>query len=79
MQLSAINWVTCFTNDLLYPVKWDGMLVKASRVCTFPGHERDLFRSISQTPDMLELSFFSFSGVLYLDRPNKNSSRGQKT
>ena len=74
MQLGAANRVTCSANEVLHPVKWDRMLVKGSRVCTIPRHERDLFRSISQKPDMLELSFFS--GVLYLDGPNKSSSKG---
>ena len=47
MQLGAVNRVTCSANEVLYPVKWDRMLVKGSRVCTIPRHERDLFRSIS--------------------------------
>ena len=55
MQLGAANRVTCFANEVLYPVKWDRMLVKGSRVCTIPRHERDSFWSISQTPDMVEL------------------------
>ena len=55
MQLGAADRVTCSANEVLYPVKWDRMLVKGSWVCTIPRHERDLFRSISQTPDMLEL------------------------
>ena len=55
MQLGAANRVTYSANEVLYPVKWDRMLVKGSWVCTIPRHERDLFRSISQTPDMLEL------------------------
>ena len=58
MQLGAANRVICSANEVPYPVKWDRMLVKRSRVCTIPRHERDLFRSISQKPDMLELSFF---------------------
>ena len=63
MQLGAANRVTCSANEVLYPVKWDRMLVKGSRVCTIPRHERDLFRSISRKPDMLELSFFGVTCI----------------
>ena len=63
MQLGAVNRVTCSANEVLYPGKWDRMLVKGSSVCTIPCHERDLFRSISQKPDMLELSFFQVSCI----------------
>ena len=63
MQLGAVNRVTCSANEVLYSVKWDRMLVKGSRVCTIPRHERDLFQSISQQPDMLELSFFQVSCI----------------
>ena len=49
MQLDAANRVICSANEVPYPVKWDRMLVKGSRVCTIPRHERDLFRSISKT------------------------------
>ena len=38
MQLGAVNRVTCSANEVLYPVKWDRMLVKGSRVCTIPRH-----------------------------------------
>ena len=87
MQLSAVNRVTCFANEVLYPVKWDRMLVKGSRVCTIPCHERDLFRSISQTPDMLKLSFFLFqvSSIsigrikIALRGCDPGTARGQKT
>ena len=64
MQLGAVNRVTCSANEVLYPVKWDRMLVKGSRVCTIPRHERDLFRSISRKPNMLELSFFQVYCIL---------------
>ena len=47
MQLGADNRVTCSANEVLYPVKWDRMLVKGSRVCIILRHERDLFRWIS--------------------------------
>ena len=47
MQLGAANRVTCSANEVLYPVKWDHMLVKGSRVCTIP----------RQSSHMLELSF----------------------
>ena len=63
MQLGAANRVTCSANEELYPVKWDRMLVKGSRVCTISRHERDLFRSISRKPDMLELPFFQVSCI----------------
>ena len=63
MQLGAANRVTCSVNEVIYPVKWDRMLVKRSRVCTIPRHERDLFRPISQKTDMLELSFFQVSCI----------------
>ena len=63
MQLGAANRVTCSANEVLYPVKWDRMLVKGSRLCTIPRHERDLFRSISQKLDLLELSFFQVSCI----------------
>ena len=63
MQLGAVNRVTCSAYLVLQPVKWDRMLVKGSRVCTIPRHERDLFRSISQQPDLLELSFFQVSCI----------------
>ena len=52
MQLGAANRVTCSANEVLYPVKWDRMLVKGSMECTIPRHEQDLFWPISQTPDM---------------------------
>ena len=51
MQLGAANRVTCSTNEVLYPVKRDHMLVKGARVCIIPRHERDLFRSISHRSD----------------------------
>ena len=63
MQLGAANRVTCSANEVLYPVKWDRMLVKGSRLCTIPRHERDFFRSISQKLDLLELSFFQVSCI----------------
>ena len=34
MQLGSTNRVTCSAIEVLYPVKWDRMLVKGSRVCT---------------------------------------------
>ena len=58
MQLGAAYRDTCSANEVFYPVKWDHMHVKAAWVCTIPRHERDLFRSISHKPDMLELPFF---------------------
>ena len=63
MQLGAAIRVTCSANEVFYPVKWDHMLVKGSRVCTIPRHERDLFRSIPQTPNVLELSFLQMSCI----------------
>ena len=64
MQLGAVNRVTSSANEVLYLVKWDRMLVKGSRACTIPRYERDLFRSISQKPDLLELSFLQVSCIL---------------
>ena len=61
MQLGAANRVTYSANKVLHLVKWDLMLVKGSRVCTIPCHERYLFRSITQKPDMLEPSLFQAS------------------
>ena len=43
MQLGAANRVTCSANEVLYPFKWDHMLVKGARVCMIPRHERDMF------------------------------------
>ena len=43
MQLGAANRVTCSAYEVLYPVKWDHMLVKGARVCIIPRHERDMF------------------------------------
>ena len=63
MQLGAANRITCSANEVLHPVQWDRMLVKGSRVCTIPRHERGLFWSISQTPDMLEVSFIQVSCI----------------
>ena len=64
MHLGAANRVTCSANEVLYPVKWDRMLVKGSRLCTIPRHERDLFRSVSQKLDLLELwAFFQVSCI----------------
>ena len=62
-QVGAANRVTCSANEVLYPVKWDHMLVKGARVCIIPRHERDLFRSISQKPDTLDFSFLQASYI----------------
>ena len=43
MQLGAANRVTCSANEVLYPVKWDHMLVKGARVCIIARYERDMF------------------------------------
>ena len=68
MQLGAANRVTCSAIEVLYPVKWDQGCAR---------HERDLFWSISETPDILEHTRHTlFSGVLYLDKPNKSSPKG---
>ena len=32
MQVGATNRVTCSAYEVLYPVKWDHMLVKGARV-----------------------------------------------
>ena len=74
MQLGAANRVTCSANEVLYPVKWDRMLVKGSWGVHSPtSWTRFVWVDISKTRHARALIF---SGNLYLNGPNKSSSKG---